>query len=175
MHYLRPPSFLSLPRYPPTSSSISTSLTNGQPPAITPAAVVPKFIARQDTAGIKSCMVYYNLFDSCSSRPPTIISPPFVAAASCYGYSGTSYVPDPYDLAYDTCLSYYKTGNPAPHFARARRNPAMQRLGRPRSLHRQRADPNYYFWGIQTSAGLKAVFASVLARLPHAVLTLLSS
>jgi len=90
-----------------------TSLADSQHPAVTPPAVVPKLVARQDAAGTTSCEAFDNFVSSCSALTPNIVSLPFSSAGSCYCYSGGSYAPDPYDSAYANCLAYYKTADPA--------------------------------------------------------------
>jgi hypothetical protein len=114
MHHFSPRSFLSLPQCLLLPLLLPLpSLADSQAPAVTPAAVLPKLVARQDTAGITSCAGFDNFINSCSAVIPNIVSVPFTSAASCFCYSSGSYAPDSYDSAWANCVSYYQTADPA--------------------------------------------------------------
>src|ERR1700748_2297873 len=89
------------------------ALADSQPPAVTPAAILPRLVARQDTSGTTSCVAFDNLLNSCSAQTPSFLSLAFQYQASCLCSSGGSYAPDPYDSAWGNCVAYYKTADPA--------------------------------------------------------------
>jgi hypothetical protein len=114
MHDFSPLSFLSIPQCLLLFLLLPLpSLADSQPPAVTPTAVLPKLVARQDTTVATSCDAFDVFISSCSALTPSVALLPFSSAASCYCYSSGSYLPDPYDSAYTNCLSYYKTADPA--------------------------------------------------------------